>query len=633
MSEQIEGFHISAEQKHCWNTKNAEVNCVSAVIGLPINISQDDLHQAIINTIADHEILRTCFRALPGMVHPLQVVLEEPHIRFDQTHEEMASKEEEREFVIPTSTEGVAGFDLEHGPLICYRIGRSVANRMLLNVTVSTLNLDAFSFKDFVADISAHYDKKKTTRNLDEIMQFIDFSEWQREFLSSPEAKELKNQWPRYDEIAKKGIRLPYENKTAPNRRQGIHTIRGQIPDDLVGKLEYIAQQSDSNIGDLLHTAFNVLLWRLSGQDDIVVHRLLDGRTLSQLKNAIGPYCKAVPVASRIDGSEVFPEVLESLTSSLLTLGKPQLLSAYDYDESATSEKAAELVGFQFDAWSEVTEGNEGNERGFSLIDVRIADSRFKLMLTCLHLHSGLYWRFSYALDRYGGEDIERIAEYFLTLLGDIGLGQDIPVGALNYVTDCERQRRLTFTNSTIDEPEHCLHEIFSKRAAQIPTKVALIDHYGSLCFGEVEQKSNHLARHLIKLGVRAEIRVGLCIARSCQMIVSLFGILKAGGVYVPLDPDSPKDRLSALIEDAVLGYVLMEEYLAQKLAQDASKKSPLIVCVDAIDMTLSADAPIVKSYEPDSLAYVLYTSGTTGTPRGVEITHRSVINLLGRPG
>ena len=175
-----------------------------------------------------------------------------------------------------------------------------------------------------------------------------------------------------------------------------------------------------------------------------------------------------------------------------------------------------------------------------------------------------LQWDYSPQI--YSREDVERIGLLFSELLSAIDSGSKSPVGDLNYLSNAERQDLMRFRHAEIDEEGQCLHHVFSKQVAQAPGATALVDQFGSLDFGEVERRSNQLASYLQSKGVTVETRVGLCTTRGCNMIVALLGILKAGGAFVPLDPDFPSKRIQLLIQDSNISSVVTEEHLQEKI-------------------------------------------------------------------
>jgi len=239
----------------------------------------------------------------------------------------------------------------------------------------------------------------------------------------------------------------------------------------------------------------------------------------------------------------------------------------------------------------------------------------------------GLYCVFEYNTDLFEAATIRRFGEHFQTLLGGIVANPDQPIAELPLLTDAERHQVLVAWNNTHAEApiETCIHEVFEAQVARTPEAIAVVYDDQYLKYETLNRRANQVAHYLRRLGVGLEVLVGLCVERSLEMLIGLLGILKAGGAYVPLDPAYPMERLAFMVEESRLPIILTQQHLGKVLSGHQAR----VIFLDADwDMLAreSEDNPHREAAE-DNLAYVIYTSGSTGVPKGVMVTHKSLVN------
>ena len=227
----------------------------------------------------------------------------------------------------------------------------------------------------------------------------------------------------------------------------------------------------------------------------------------------------------------------------------------------------------------------------------------------------------------FDAETISRWSGYFEHLLSELVLSPDIPVSSVDLMSSEERQELLVdWNDTTVDHISGCVHTMFSERVAKSPDAIAIVYEGSSLSYAELDRRSNQLAHYLQTLGVGPDVVVGLCVDRSLEMVVGILGVLKAGGAYLPLDPDYPVDRLTYMLTDAGALVLITEEGLSARFSDYGGSVFHIDSSMDDLDGY--PETPVGSQVQAEHLAYVIYTSGSTGRPKGVMVSHRGLPSL-----
>ena len=269
-----------------------------------------------------------------------------------------------------------------------------------------------------------------------------------------------------------------------------------------------------------------------------------------------------------------------------------------------------------------------GGEESWEFVDVPSKGARFDLEVYLEEWPTGLYGYVSYATDLFDRATIERLVVHYKTLLTGIVSNPCQPLWSLPLLTQPERHQLLQEWNSTHTAyPQECVHTLFEAQAVRAPEAIAVVWGEQKISYQELNVRANQVARYLRRQGVGPEIRVGLCVERSIEMVVGMLGILKAGGAYVPLDPEYPAERLRWMLKDAGTSVLLGQEGVLSQLPSYSGQ----MVCLDRDWAVIAREAAenLPNQCMPENLAYVMYTSGSTGTPKGVMVTHRGVVRLV----
>jgi non-ribosomal peptide synthetase component F len=404
------------------------------------------------------------------------------------------------------------------------------------------------------------------------------------------------------------------------------------LSEELTQKIKALSQREGATLFMTLLAAFQTLLMRYSGQEHIVVGTPIANRTQAELEGLIGLFMNTLAMRGDLSGDPSFRELLARVKEGALGAYAHQDLPFEKLVEELQPERSlshspvfqvmmilqnAPRTTLEFEGVRLHSVGGEG------------VTAKFDLNLSLSESEGKLHGILEYNTDLFDAARIQRMLSHFQTLLEGIVADPDQRLSRLPLLTPAERQQVLLDWNDTaVAYPrERCLHELFEAQVERTPEAIALVCQDQSLTFQQLNARANQLAHYLRLLGVGPETLVGICLERSVEMVVGVLGILKAGGAYVPLDPSYPLDRLAFMIEDSRLRLLLTQVRLRERLEATGAQ----VVCLDSDWERIAAHSAVnlENLATGENLAYVLYTSGTTGTPKGAMIRHQGLTNYL----
>ena len=408
------------------------------------------------------------------------------------------------------------------------------------------------------------------------------------------------------------------------------HTL---FPSSLAQALNELSRREGTTLFMTLLAAFQVLLFRYTGQADIVVGSPTANRTRVESEQLIGFFINMLVLRTNLSGNPTFHELLQRV--------REVVLSAYAHQELPFEKLVEELCPERTlnypPLFQVVFHLRNVPERSVELADVQTAalrdesgTSQFDLTFALHETSDGLEVEVEYNTDLFDGGRVQRMLGHYQTLLQGIIGTPERRTSELEILTEAERHQLLVEWNDTGRSYPHeqCVHQLIEAQVERTPEAIAVVLEDQQLTYCELNARANQLAHYLRTLGVGPEELVGICMERSPEMMVGLLGILKAGGAYVPLDGHLPKDRLRFLLEDTQVPVVLTQLHLRERLPHGKAT----VVCLDGEWDWAAPESKVnpLGNVTPSNLAYVLYTSGTTGRPKGTLIEHRSVVNYLG---
>ena len=623
MKEVIEGFRPSPQQKRVWRLQQAEsnspyrVNCAIQIDG-PLDDPRS-LKRALDKVFAQHDILHTAYRRLPGVDLPLQVVngTSPEFWRDDLDLGGLDEAEQSRQLESILHRFTGLPFDFERGHTAHAVFVKLSPSKHALLLSLAALCADSFTVKNLARELSLQYSGSAD----EDAMQYAVVSEWWNELLESQDAEVGIEYWRNQD--LQLSASLPFETATADRQGFTPQRLSKQLDRATVTKLKAVAQRYDVSLADVLLTSWQVLLGRLTVQSEIVCGVAFDGRTDEELGQSLGLFVKYLPIRSNLVG-QYFPGVVQQIKEATITASEWQECFAWD----TIGKGDTDFFPFTFTFEEQCPEYSSGGLT-FSVPLRQACVERYKINLTCLATEVSLQTDFYYDAKLMNESDVTRLAEQFHTLLQSVVQNPEAEVETFAIVGETELRYLIEELNDTARDfgKPNRLDELVEQQVAQTPDAIAVIFEEQQLTYRELDARANQLAHYLRRAGVGPETMVGVFMERSLEMIVSLLGVLKAGGAYVPLDPAYPTQRLSFILDDVSAPVVITQKHLDELLPEHTG----LVIKVDE-DWDLIARESETRP-EPlgteNNLAYVIYTSGSTGRPKGVMIEHRSICNRL----
>jgi amino acid adenylation domain-containing protein len=523
-------------------------------------------------------------------------------------------------------------FNFDQGPLLRLYLLTLSGQKHILLVCLPTLCADSVALRNLVHEMSRAYDAVFSTQDIgEEPLQYVDFCAWQEEMLETEDEDAAlgKEYWRKQNVSSTPALLLPYEDKGDTQSQFAPRSFSLVIDPDAIKRIDSIVRQYDTSVSEFFLACWQTVLWKLTGQSEFIVAREFDGRTIEDLHTAVGLFARSLPILCRIDKDRAFSEVLSHVNEATRTAGKWQDYFTWETPLDVVDETIHPdyfPVAFSF---HELLSKHDAAGLSFSIDKQHVCFEKFKLKLNCSHFNDSLAAEFQYDSDIFAADDIERLAGQFHTLLTGVLNNTEASIGELEVLSDLERQRLLVEWNDTKSDcsKEECVHQLFEEQAVRAPDNIAVLYEDQQLTYKQLNSRANQLAHYLRGLGVSPETRVALCVDRSVAMIIGLMGILKAGGAYVPLDPTLPKERLTFMLGESQASVLLTQQHLLENLPEYKGR----VICLDA-DWNLMAQQTQgnpISGVTSKNLAYVLFTSGSTGNSKGVAVEHQQLLNYL----
>ena len=592
------------------------------------------LEQTINSIIARHESLRTTFKAIDGQ--PVQVISGAHEIKLSFADlRELPEPEREAEARRLAMAEARRPFDLSRDYPLRATLLRSEDDDHWLVLTMHHIVSDGWSMGILTKELSDIYDAITTNQRIElpELpIQYADFAEWQREWFQGKVLEEQLDYW-----LNSLAGAPPELNLQTDHPRSAHQSIQGanlslRLSQKLSRSLGELSRREGVTLFMTMLAAFQTLLFRYAGQEDIVVGTTIAGRNRVETENLIGFFVNTLALRTNFSGNPTFRQLLARVREVTLGAYAHQDLPFEKLVRELNPERAAgHSPIFQVMFAMQNAPSETLTLRGLTItrVPAPTGTAKFDLTLLVSETANGLTCRFEYNTDLFAENTIRRMLGHLESLLEGIVADSERPVLQLPLLKDEERTQLLTEWNDTQTNfpRERCVHEIFDRRVERTPNSVAILFEAQQLSYVELNRRANQLAHYLRKLGVGPDEMVGLCVERSAEMIVAVLGILKAGGAYLPLDATYPPERLSFMLKDSGARLLLTQEHLQDTLNDHGVDKVLLDRDWDVISRE-SEDNPHNLA-TAQNLAYVIYTSGSTGQPKGVGVTHLSVVRLV----
>jgi amino acid adenylation domain-containing protein len=594
---------------------------VHSATRLKSQLDVEALRRAIRSVVHRHESLRSTFPAANG--DPVQLVAAEAKMPLPVTDlRGLDPAAREREMMRLATEEARHPFHLAAGPLLRTALLRVDDADYVFLVTMHHIVADGWSMQILGRELEAFYAafQKDEQPVLPELpIQYADFACWQQ---APPQREAVQAQLGYWNQQLSgvPALRLPADRPRPPEPtfRGGLEYVK--LRTELVRSLEELSRREGATLFMTLLAAFQTLLHRYTGQDDIAVGVPTAGRNRPELQGLIGLFINTLVIRTQFSGNPSFRELLRRV--------RAVCLDAFSHEEAPLDQIVDEVapgrergVNPLFQTSFQLFQESAGNAD--SALVVPKGTANVDLALDLFQSGDQIRGPLEYSTDLFDAATGARLARHFQTLLEAVALDPDTTLSDLPLLDEQECRTILVDWNDTAAPiPAVCAQEFFEAQAARSPEAVALVFQGRSVTFAELNGRANALAARLRALGLRPESVAALSMERSLDLVVALLGIWKAGGACLPIDPDYPADRHAFLMRDCKPALVIADEALAPRFEGRGAR----VVTPAEFGPTSAAEGPTAL---PDNLAYVIYTSGSTGTPKGVMVTHRSLVNHL----
>jgi amino acid adenylation domain-containing protein len=660
-------FPLSANQQALWflyklAPASWAYNVVfSARILSPVDVSA---LKTSFQTLSDrHASLRTTYSSDDGT--PQQQVHPTLPVDFQQIDASGWSAEQAQEVLI---SEARCPFDLEVGPVMRIRLLTQTPDQHILLMVIHHIAVDLWSLMILLDELRSIYSAQKTGAQLNlppldlpaVTVHYGDYVQWQKQMLDSAAGERLRQYW--HQQLSGE---LPLLNLATDHPRPAVQNFAGasqtfQLSLAVTQQLKALAKAEEVTLYMTLLAAYQVLLYRFTGQEEICVGSPTAGRMQREFSGLVGDLINSVVLRGNLSGNPSFKNFLVQVRNTVLAALQHQnypfshLVESLHPNQGAGRSPLFQTL-FNFQKLPRMEELSEFILPIPSAVQVKFGEltlqpyplahqeGQFDLTLEMIETGGTLKGNFKYNSELFEHQTIARIVSHFQTLLESIVSQPETSVSSLALLTSPERHQLLTAWNATQTDfsVANSIHQQFEAQVQRTPQAIAVVCGDRQLTYQALNQQANQLAHCLQAQGVDPDSLVGLLMERSLDMVVALLGILKAGGAYVPLDPSYPQQRLIDLLSAAKIPLLLTQEKLVHNLSTNGLPQSESFAQALAangthlfvVDAHWNAIAEQPKT-NPDShvkaeqLAYVIHTSGSTGQPKGVMVEHRSVLNL-----
>ncbi|MGM7721818.1 amino acid adenylation domain-containing protein [Metabacillus sp. Hm71] len=614
-------YPVSSQQKRLYIMW--QLNKDSLAYNLPTGIMiEGDLDTAAIQKtfqilVNRHEILRTSFSFADGQlvqhVHPMLAI-------------SVNCIEADQERLMEVVRSLIKPFHLEKPPLIRINLIKIQENQHLLVTDAHHIVFDGLSMDVLMEEFTEIYEGKDLP-NLK--VQYRDYAVWQEQFFQTEHFKRKEKYWldQLSTHIPSLELRTDYPRRPVQKSDSDLITITASS--DLTSRLKEAAMENGTTLYMMLLSALNVLFAKYTGQEEIVIGSPTAGRSRPGLEKMIGMLANTVVMRN-------FPR-REKLLREFINEVKNTTLEALDHEEYPFEVLVDQLgvprntgrnpvfdIAFSLDRQEDFVR-NSGH-LAFRSWPIESKMVQFDLFLHALETNEDLTLKFKFRTDLFKRETVERIAGHFLHLLDEMTIKGNSPIKELELISDEEKQMVLSEFNETKAEffYDRTVQEIVEQQAKERGAKAAVFCNGKEFTYTELDERSNQLANLLRSKGVKRNSIVALMVRPSFEMVIGVLGVLKAGGAFLPIDPNLPPNRISYLVKDSRCQLILTTN---TTLEQEAFDQEFIELTNEMMSKEDNSQPENIN--QPDDLAYVIYTSGTTGKPKGVMIEHRNLVNQL----
>ncbi|MCK4258836.1 MAG: amino acid adenylation domain-containing protein [Halanaerobiales bacterium] len=618
--EEKEYYPLSSAQKRLFILNELDKDRLSynmpIVMEIKGSIDQERFEKSCRKLIERHETLRTSFAVIGD--EPVQKINNDVEFAIEYLEaDEIEIDEKIKEFIRP--------FDLSKAPLFRARVMRLSNGTQFIMFDIHHIISDGFSIEILIRELSNLYEGIHLPKLK---VQYKDYAVWQEKMKIDNKFKQQEEYWLEQFKgeipllnFPTDHVPLPYQNFEGA----GIEfSINRELTDQLVG----LAKNHQATVYMVLFAVYNILLYKYSDQEDLIVGSPIAGRQREDVQNIVGMFVNMLPFRNKLRGNKKFDSFLFEVKENVLQGYENQ---DYQYDELV--EKLGVIRDLSRNPLFDIVFAFQNMDmKKIEITDFAMLSypfekqvAKFDLTLNVTMVEKEVNFTLEYKKKLFKRETIERLGYHFIKILEEVVANPEIHLFEIEILTVKEKNQLLYEFNNTITEypNDQTIHHLFEKQVEKMPENIAIVFETNELSYRKLNQKANQLARLLREKGVRPDTIVGIMVERSLEMVIGVMGILKAGAAYLPIDPDYPSERIKYILEDSQVQILLTQLHLKDQIIFDNS-----IVCLDDEKLYQGNHSNLEIINHPWDLAYIIYTSGSTGKPKGAMIEHRSLVNL-----
>jgi amino acid adenylation domain-containing protein len=626
---------LSFAQQRLWFLNEMDPGSVGYNIPVEIRLKGmldiTALQRSLQKIVQRHEVLRTRFQVIDEQ--PCQVV--EENVEVDLSVTDLRPRGQEWQEIIVAllrSEEGRSPFDLRQGPVFRTKLVQLSEDEFVLLFTMHHIACDGWSLVVLIQELKTFYSsyaQNEEPGNPELPIQYGDYSLWLREWLHGEVLQEQVRYWRQH--LTAPPLELPTDfPRPAVQSLDGEHFQFG-LDQQLTGKLRDLGRREGATLFMILLGAFQVLLSRYTGQNEIAVGSPIANRNRQELEGLIGFFVNTLVLQTRIEPENSFLDVLRQVREVTLEAYAHQDVPFEKLVEELEPERnlsRSPLFQVMFALQNVPRTEIELPGLQLSMANIETHTSKFDLSIFVTEISDGLDIWIEYSRHLFRESTIARLCRNWEELLRCIVAAPDTRVWEAELLSSTERRHLRQWNATEKTYAAHlCVHELVEAQVMQSPQARAVIYGQQELSYSELNVRANQLAHYLRGLGIKADSMVGICMDRGLDLVTAILATLKAGAAYVPLDPNYPKDRLRFMLKDTSAPVLLTQE----KFLADIPAGNFNTVCMDRDWKNISThpvENPIPVTCA-GNIAYVIYTSGSTGQPKGVMMPHSSLTNLL----
>ncbi|MCK4259562.1 MAG: non-ribosomal peptide synthase/polyketide synthase, partial [Halanaerobiales bacterium] len=615
-----EYYPVSSAQKRIFVLNQLQRNHIS--YNMPImmfiegEFDQKRFESAFERVIMRHDSFRTSFELIDG--EAMQKIWQD--VDFNVSYQE--AKDDDIEKLIK---EFIQPFDLSKVPLLRVKVVK-FDQRHLMMLDMHHIISDGESMNILINDFVKLYEG----HNLEELrLQYKDFTIWQNEFFKSDKIKEQETYWLKTFEDEFSILNMPTDYSRPAVMDFSGNSYQFFVDDEINTGLKELGKSHGATLYIVLLAAYNILLSRYSGQEDIIVGSPVAGRSKNGLEQIVGMFVNTLAMRNHSKANIPFEQFLDQVKENAFSAFENQNYQFEQLVEKLNVERNLSrnplfdtMFTLQNVNYSEII----ANELRLIPYNTSTQITKFDLTLSAAEMDEGTYFTLEYRTTLFKRDTITRMTKHYHNILQQIVRHPEVKLSEIKMISDEERIQLVEQFNMTKEEYplDKTIHQLFEEQVERTPENIAVVYGDQQLTYGELNKRANQIAQVLQTKGVRVEEIVGIMVEPAVEMIVGIFGILKAGGAYLPIDPTYPVDRITYMLNDSEINVLLTQVNLKEKIQFEGQ-----LLFLDNQHLYQKESSNLLMQSQPTDLAYVIYTSGSTGKPKGVMVEHRSLVNLV----